>query len=64
MENKLSYRKVFYEGRNLKIFSVAESCQEISIVKEFSGNNIELRDPCWSAGREKSFDFMGYFGNF
>lgn len=37
------------EGRNVRVFEVADSCRSLTLWQEFKGDNMELRDPSWSA---------------
>jgi hypothetical protein len=37
------------EGRNVRVFEVGDSCRSLTLRHEFKGENLELRDPSWSA---------------
>jgi hypothetical protein len=37
------------EGRNVRIFEVGDSCGSLTLRKEFAGDDVELRDPSWTA---------------
>jgi hypothetical protein len=37
------------EGRNVRVFTVNDSCRSLTLQREFAGDGMELRDPTWTA---------------
>jgi hypothetical protein len=50
------------DGRSLRIFEVEEGCKGLTLMREFSGQDLELRDASWSADNKSllvSWDITG-----
>ncbi len=45
---RIAVTQHLYEGRSIRIFEVDASGRGLTLLKEFSGENVELRDPSWS----------------